>query len=66
MLQGIGTYLAKLLRISLHETLLTDLLIEHLAMRLVVVAEDGLTKLLHLSNDVPGTVIVNLLHDVAE
>ena len=58
--------LAELLGIGLYEPGLVDYLLQGLALRLVIVAEDGLAELLHLSDDVPGTVVANLLHDVAQ
>ena len=56
----------QLLDILLHESLLFHLLHQRLPLFLVVVAEDGSAKLLHLSDDVPRAIIVDGIHDIAE
>ena len=50
---GILAYLAQLLTIGLDEAGRAYLLLERLAMFLIIIAEDGLAELLHLSDDVP-------------
>ena len=58
--------LAELLDIGFYKAFFLYLLLENLAVLLVIVTEDGLAKLLHLSYDVPGTVVADFLHDIAQ
>ena len=51
-------------RVLFEEALLAHHLLQFLALALVVVAEDGASELLDLSDDVPRTVVVDVLDDV--
>ena len=66
LLDGACTDIAQRLGIATEEALFLQLCVQSFARRLIVVAEDGLSESLDLSDDVPRLVVFDVLLDVAD
>ena len=66
LLDGTCTDVAQRLGIATEEALFLQLCVQSFARRLIVVAEDGLSESLDLSDDVPRLVVFDVLLNVAD